>query len=242
MLIINLLINLTPQGYDSKFIFKELVQNPKVKDIKVIAQSSEKIIAIETRRFRFIDSFAHLLSPLDTLADNLKKHGKEHFLELLREFPEDQKHNLLLGKGKFCHEYVTCSERLNDACPPRSAFYSSLKGSSITEQQYQTVEEIFKTFNLKTVGELMELYCVQDVLITADCVNHYRKMVRESFNLEAMVTVVSAHAAVTATYTATAAAVQCISSRASNCNYCYCYTVIWLSSLLHNRGMLLVRS
>ena len=32
----------------------------------------------------------------------------------------------------------------------------------------------------------MELYVKQDVLILADCVNHYRKMVRDSFNLEAM--------------------------------------------------------
>ena len=137
-------------------------------------------------RFRFIDTFAHMPSSLEKIADNLKAHGEDNFRELRREYPKTNEFQLLLGKGKFPYEYLTDVSRLDDSCPEHSAFYSSLKNENITSEEYMTVKQIFKTFKLKTVGDLLSLYVKQDVLILTDCVNFYRKMVKDSYNLEAL--------------------------------------------------------
>ena len=96
------------RNYDSRFIFRELVKHPEIKDIKVFGQSAEKFIAIATKRFRFIDSYAHMPSSLDVIADNLVKHGKDSFIKLKCAFPQLDKFELLLGKGDFCYEYIDC--------------------------------------------------------------------------------------------------------------------------------------
>lgn len=124
-------------------------------------------------------------SSLEKIGDNLKAHGEHNFRELRQEYPKTEEFQLLLGKGKFPYEYLTDVATLHDPCPDHLAFYSSLKNENITTEEYETVQQIFKTFNLSTVGDLLELYVKQDVLILTDCVNFYRQMVRDSYNLEA---------------------------------------------------------
>lgn len=173
------------KNYDGKFLFKELVTHPALKQVKILGQTIEKFISVECKRFRFLDSYAHVISSLDKIAENLKKHGTEHFIELLREFPNPQKHELLLGKGKFPYEYLTDLQKLYEKCPPHEQFYSSLKNENISVKEYETVQEIMTVFKLKNLKGLLELYVKQDVIILCDCLNFYRKMVRKNYNLEA---------------------------------------------------------
>lgn len=133
-----------------------------------------------------MDSYAHVISSLESIADNLKKHGTQHFIELLKEFPDPQKHALLLGKGKFPYEYLTDFEKLSEPCPGHEHFYSSLKIENISDEEYATVQKIIKVFKLNNLKELLELYVKQDVIILCDCLNFYRKMVRNNYNLEAL--------------------------------------------------------
>jgi hypothetical protein len=167
------------------FLVKKLATNPLVGGVKIYARTAEKLIAIDTKHFTFIDSLAHMNASLDTISQNLIKHGKDHFKILRSIFPDDAQFNLMLGKGSFCYEYLDSVERLSEPCPPHSAFYSSLKQQNITTMEYENVINIFQSFKLQNIGDLMKLYCIQDVAILADCFNEYRQMVRKSFDLEA---------------------------------------------------------
>lgn len=158
----------------------------KFTNIRIIGQSIEKFIAIETKHFRFIDSYAHVSSSLEKITNNLKKHGKENFVELRREYNEDSKFELLLGKGKFPYEYLTDENKLDDTNLNKSAFYSSLNNENISREEYEGVQKIIKEFQISNLRDLLELYVKQDVLILCDCMNFYRNMVMRNYNLEAM--------------------------------------------------------
>ena len=174
------------QHYDMKFIFRELVKNKKINNIRIIGKSIESFIAVETQRFKFVDTRCHMLSSLDKLTNNLIQHGEHHFVELRREFPLDSHFNLMLGKGSFCYEYIDDMRKLLEGCPSHDKFFSALKNKNISDDEYTTVQNIFSEFGITTIGQLLELYVKQDCLILCDVVNHYRGMVRRNYGLEAL--------------------------------------------------------
>ena len=152
----------------------------------MLAKSTENLISVSTKRFRFIDSLQHLPGSLDTLVSNLKDHGDENFYCLRNEFPGDEEFSLMLGKGCFPYEYVTSEQVLDEPLPPHPKFYSKLKKSNISKSEYSTVVKIYKKFKMKSLHDLLVLYNKQDVLLLADVVTFYRNSVRESYNLEAL--------------------------------------------------------
>lgn len=154
--------------------------------MQVIAKSSENLISVSTARFRFIDSLQHLPSSLETLVANLLDHGTEHFHCLRQEFPDPEEFNLLMRKGSFPYEFVTELSSLYETLPPHSAFYSKLRGKNISNEEYETVCEVYQKFNMRSLRDLLILYNKQDVLLLADVVTFYRQNVRDSYNLEAL--------------------------------------------------------
>ena len=171
-------------GYDCKFIFKELAKDSRIRNISIVGQSSEKFLSVRSKRFVFIDSFLHQSVSLEKLTENLKEHGKEHFHALSAEFPDAEKFELLLGKGSFPYEYVSSLDVLKEKIPERDAFYSNLTCSNISDEDYARVKKTEEVFELKTLEDLLRLYVKQDVLLLCDVMNFYRKITRESYNLE----------------------------------------------------------
>ena len=49
--------------------------------------------------------------------------------------------------------------------PDKGAFKSTLRQSEISDADYQHVNDIWRVFNLKNLGELTELYLKTDVLL-----------------------------------------------------------------------------
>lgn len=47
--------------------------------------------------------------------------------------------------------------------PPTEALYSSLTGEHISEEDYQHAQNVFSSFNLRTLGEYHDLYLLTDV-------------------------------------------------------------------------------
>ena len=82
---------------------------------------------------------------------------------------------LIKQKGIYPYEYITSLEILNETqLPPIEAFYSTLKGKSITEDEYEHAQNVWNAFGCKTLLDYHNLYLKADVLILADAFEKFR--------------------------------------------------------------------
>ena len=129
---------------------------------------------------RFIDSFKFMSSSLDSLTKNLVGSGKRLFG--FEDYSELQ-YDLLTRKGDYPYEYVNSWDRFEETqLPPISAFYSNLNMSSISEEDYQHAQRVWKEFGIRDLGDYHDLYLRTDVVLLANwykafrdtCLTHYK--------------------------------------------------------------------
>ena len=53
---------------------------------------------------------------------------------------------------------------LETRLPPIEEFYSSLKQSGITQEEYERAQRVWEAFDLKTMGDYHDLYVTTDTL------------------------------------------------------------------------------
>ena len=138
----------------------------------VIAKSSEEFIAVSIKvevnsklkkdgnmryyyyTLRFIDSLKFLSAPLDKLVESSKSgctDPSENFPILNNYFLK--RYELLLRKGIYPYDYFTdCSKMLEEKLPSKEVFYSKLKFSGITDEEYQHAQSVYETFNCKNLA------------------------------------------------------------------------------------------
>ncbi|XP_054275402.1 uncharacterized protein LOC128994697 [Macrosteles quadrilineatus] len=177
--------------YDSHFIIKELGYDDK--EISVIANSEEKYISFTkyisykkanrgVLKLRFVDTLRFLPSSLSKLADNLPN---ECFIETKRRFPDSTQFTLLTRKGVFPYSYISSVEKLQETqLPPRQAFYNKLTLETISKQDFKHAEDVWKTFNIKDLGQYSDLYLLTDVLLLTDIFEHFRDASLKSHQLD----------------------------------------------------------
>ena len=121
-----------------------------------------------------------MFSSLDSLTKNLVRGGKKLFG--FKDYSELQ-YDLLARKGVYPYEYVNSWDRFNETqLPPISAFYSNLNMSSISEEDYQHAQRVWKEFGIRDLGDYHDLYLRTDVVLLANvfeafrdtCLNHYK--------------------------------------------------------------------
>lgn len=68
------------------------------------------------------------------------------------------------SKGFFPYEYLTNADKLLETkFPPHSAFYSSLKGKNITEEEYLYCLDVWRREKMKTMEDFLIWYNNLDV-------------------------------------------------------------------------------
>ena len=157
-------------GYDTHLFIKELGKNSR--DMEVIAKNKEDYITFSVDvavdkfvdkegsgkekliELRFIDSFKFMPSRLDSLTKNLVSSGipeGQHSHKQLFGFEDysELQYELLTRKGIYPYEYVSSWDRFEETqLPPIEAFYSKLNMSSISSDDYQHAQRVWKEFRI----------------------------------------------------------------------------------------------
>ncbi|KAJ8909887.1 hypothetical protein NQ315_008910 [Exocentrus adspersus] len=174
-------------GYDAHFVL-ENIANDMSGRVDLLPITKEKYISFTKNldqnliKFRFIDSFRFMNSALDTLASYLTE-----FPNLKTQFPDldKERFDLLTRKGVFCYDYVKSSDRLDaTSLPPIDEFYNKLTDSTISVDDYQHAQRVWATFNIKSLGEYMELYMKTDILLLVDVFEQFRKSCHKTYGLD----------------------------------------------------------
>ena len=121
-------------------------------------------------------------SSLDSLTKNLVSRGKKLFG--FEDYSQLQ-YDLLTRKGVYPYEYINSWDRFNDIqLPPIDAFYSNLNMSSISEEDYQHTQRVWKEFGIHNLGDYHDLYLRTDVVLLANMYETFRDTCLKHFKLD----------------------------------------------------------
>ena len=185
-------------GYDAHLFIKELGKHSN--DIGVIAKNKEDYItfsvnvAVDTYtdkdgnekdkfiELRFINSFKFMASSLDSLTNNLVRHGRKLFG--FEDYSELQ-YNLLTRKGIYPYEYMSSWDKFEEfKLPPIEAFYSNLNMSNVSEGDYEHAHRVWKEFNIRNLGEYHDLYLCTDVILLSNMFEAFRDTCLEHYSFD----------------------------------------------------------
>jgi hypothetical protein len=68
--------------------------------------------------------------------------------------------------------------------PPKDMFYSSLTGEGINDEEYDRAQNVWKTFDMKTMRDYHDLYLKTDVMLLADIMQSFRKVCMTNYKLD----------------------------------------------------------
>ena len=173
------------RGYDSHFIMQQIGEIAKKHayknkrgeechmNINCIPNNMEKYLAFMLgNHLVFLDSFQFMSSSLDNLIKNLPD---EAFKYTKQEFKKEQ-FNLMKQKGIYPYDHMDSFDRFNETkLPVQQDFYSILNNEHISDEQYKHAQNVWDTFNLKTMGDYHDLYLKSDILLLADVFENFRK-------------------------------------------------------------------
>ena len=182
------------RGYDSHFIMQQIgkiaiehtYKNKRGEecqmDINAIPNNMEKYMAFMLgKHLVFLDSFQFMSSSLDNLAKNLPN---EAFKYTQEEFKKDQ-FELMKQKGIYPYDYMDSFEKFHEKqLPSKEEFHSILSNEHITDEQYDHAQNVWKTFNLKTMGDYHDLYLKSDILLLADVFENFRVTCLQYYKLD----------------------------------------------------------
>ena len=182
------------RGYDSHFIMQQIGEIAKKHayknnrgeechmNINCIPNNMEKYMAFMLgNHLLFLDSFQFMSSSLDNLVKNLPD---EAFKFTKHEFKKEQ-FNLMKQKGIYPYDYMDSFNRFNEAqLPKKQDFYSILNNEHISDEQYKHAQNVWDTFNLKTMGDYHDLYLKSDILLLADVFENFRKTCLQYYKLD----------------------------------------------------------
>ena len=118
----------------------------KRKKPNVMAQTDEEYLTIKVGKIQFLDSYQFLAGSLDSLASSLGTHkGRESILDQVFPRLSAEQQASLRRKGIFPYEYLNSFEKLEEPFLPQiEAFYSSLKGCTISKEEYAKARDVFQ--------------------------------------------------------------------------------------------------
>ena len=107
-----------------------------------------------------------------------------YFQKKWKHLPPDA-FEFLTCKGVYPYDYMNGPEKLNETVlPPKEKYFNTITGKHITDEEYEFAQNLFKTFELKSLLELHILYNESDSTLLADVFENFRKHCLKSFSLD----------------------------------------------------------
>ena len=184
--------------YDFTFIMKLIASMDEDNgNLEVILTIEDKEMQIEYNGIQFKDSLKLISSPLrsivaQTLGGNLDLYV--HTKEQLRKYCEsrgkqwsDEYIDLLTRKEPMFYNLIKSYDTLNNTViPSREQCIDDMKGEMMSQDEYDHMVKLWKTFDIKTWGEYYELYNVLDVTLMANAFEHFRNTTLKAFGVDLM--------------------------------------------------------
>lgn len=185
-------------GYDAHLFIKELATEIRG-DLSIIPVNAEQYISFtktvwnstqnlnvrEKIKLKFIDSCRFMADSLSKLASLVPSEEKRILYGVCQKDYSLEQIAMLERKGVFPYDYVNCIERLSEtSLPSKECFYSRLNDEEIADEEYQFACEIWRNFQLKTLGEYSDLYLKTDVLLLADIFENFRNLCMNTYKLD----------------------------------------------------------
>ncbi len=186
--------------YDYTFVMR-ILENynqkyKKEKEISCIPNSMDKEMMINYQGIQFKDSYKMISAPLkkivsDTLGSNIDNYKvtrelvKKYLQSKNKEY-KDEYIELMTRKEPMFYNLITSYSSLKTRkIPDQIDCYDELRNSIMSDEDYNHMKLLFKTFNIKNWGEYYELYNVLDVTLLADAFEHFRESTLQTFNVDA---------------------------------------------------------
>ena len=75
-------------------------------------------------------------------------------------------------------------DKFNEKQLPKKDFYSVLNNEHISDKNYTDAKNVWKTFNLKSMGEYRDLDLKSDILLLSDVFENFRKNCLQYYKLD----------------------------------------------------------
>ena len=66
----------------------------------------------------------------------------------------------------------------------KEAFYSKLSDETISHQEYDHAQQVWKSFKCKTLGDYYDLYLKTDVVLLTDIFHTFQKTCMDAYKLD----------------------------------------------------------
>ncbi|XP_052741550.1 uncharacterized protein LOC112046691 isoform X1 [Bicyclus anynana] len=158
--------------------------------IRIIPQTKERYISFskivkigrEQVELRFIDSFKFLSCKLETLSNNL---NNQDFIELRRNFQNENDFFFLKRKGVYPYDYMTSFDSLKlTSLPTQKHFFSTLTNSAVSDDDYKHATDVWHHFKCRNMGDYSDLYLKTDVLLLTDVFENFRNVCIKTYDLD----------------------------------------------------------
>ena len=144
------------KGYDSHLIMQYVTREYAPNSIVVIPTTSEKFLSFQISNLRFLDSLQVFTASLDTLFQSLAANGRDQFSHTARYCPNS---DLVFAKENYPYEYMDGRNKfLFTELPPIDAFYSILSEETITPEEYERAQKVWREFKIKNMQQYHDLY------------------------------------------------------------------------------------
>ena len=101
---------------------------------------------------------------------------------------DNNKFCLMLRKDVYPCKYMDSWKRFNETTlPEREEFYSNLNMEDITDADYKHGKKVKKKFEIKTLGELHDLYVQSNTVLLADVFENFRNKFIKNTNLNHLI-------------------------------------------------------
>lgn len=173
-------------NYDSNFFMQHFAHLQTGRSLSGIPYNQQKLKTFNLDHFKFLDSYQILSASLAVLTDDLRDSNDPfNFLRISGLYQNSDQKNLLLRKSVYPYEWVRSVQQLQytSEFPTREKFYSTIKGDTISVQDWNHGKKVYESFACKNMQEYTELYCKLDTLLLAECMWNFRTMIFDEFGL-----------------------------------------------------------